>query len=68
MCGYCHMAIDWFKENSIEYEEFDVSQDQAKRNELIKKTGQMGVPVIEVGNEIVIGFDKNRLSELLGIK
>jgi len=66
-CGYCHMAKDWFNENNIEYEEFDVSSDAEKRDEVVQKTGQMGVPVIEVGNDIVIGFDKKRLSELLGI-
>lgn len=66
-CVYCDMAKDWFKENNIEYEEFDVSQDEAKKNEVIEKTGQMAVPVIQVGEELVIGFDKKRLSELLWI-
>jgi len=67
-CGYCTVAKDWLKENNIEYKEFDVAMDEEKRNELIKKTGQMAVPVIEVGEDIVIGFDKKKLSELLGIK
>lgn len=67
-CSYCHIAKDWFKENNIEYEEFDVSMDEEKRSELVEKTGQMAVPVIEIGDETIIGFDKNRLSELLGIK
>jgi glutaredoxin-like YruB-family protein len=67
-CSYCHIAKDWFKENNIEYEEFDVSQDEVKRNKLVEKTGQMAVPVIEIGNETIIGFDKKKLSELLGIK
>jgi len=66
-CGYCHMAKDWFDENNIEYEEIDVSTQPDKRNELVEKTGQMAVPVIEVGEEIIIGFDKKRLSELLKI-
>ena len=66
-CGYCHMAKDWFDENNIEYEEIDVSAQPDKRNELVEKTGQMAVPVIEVGEEIIIGFDKKRLSELLKI-
>jgi len=67
-CTYCIMAKDWFKQNKIDYEEIDVSQDEEKRNELIEKTGQMAVPVIEIGEERIIGFDKARLSELLGIK
>lgn len=67
-CTYCIMAKQWFGENNIEYEEFDVSEDEAKRNELIEKTGQMAVPVIEVGDERIIGFDKGRLKELLSVK
>jgi len=66
-CGYCNVAKDWLKENNVEYTEFDVSIDEEKRNQLIEKTGQMAVPVIKIGNDIVIGFDKNKLSELLGI-
>jgi len=62
------MAKDWFKEKGIEYEEFDVSIDEAKRNELIEKTGQMAVPVITIGDETIIGFDKAKISELLGVK
>ncbi len=67
-CAYCVMAKEWFKENNIEFEEFDVSQDEKKRNELIEKTGQMAVPVIIVGEETIIGFDKAKLSELLEVK
>lgn len=66
-CIYCRMAKDWFKENGIEYTEYDLSVDTVKRDEVIKKTGQMGVPVIEIGGEIVIGFDRKRTEQLLGI-
>ena len=66
-CVYCNMAKDWFKEKKIEYEEIDVAADETKRNELIAKTGQLAVPVIEVDDEVTIGFDKNRLSQLLGV-
>lgn len=64
-CVYCNMAKDWFKEKNIEYEEIDVAADETKRNELIAKTGQLAVPIIEVDGEMIIGFDKNRLSQLL---
>ena len=67
-CTYCFMAKDWFKENNIKYEEIDVSQNEEARKKLVEKTGQMAVPVIEVGEETIIGFDKNKLSELLDIK
>lgn len=66
-CVYCRMAKDWFDEKGIQYQEYDLSQDAVKRDEVVKKTGQMAVPVIEVGDEIVIGFDKGRLSKLLEI-
>lgn len=67
-CIYCKMAKQWFKENNISYEEKDVSSDAQARQEMIDKSQQMGVPVIEVGGELIIGFDKERLSELLNIK
>lgn len=67
-CPYCIKAKQWLEENNIEYEDFDVSQNEKNRNELIKKSGRTAVPVIEAGNEIIIGFDKNRLAELLGVE
>lgn len=66
-CAYCHMAKDWLKENKIDYIEHDISADAQKREEITQKTGQMGVPVIEIGGDIIIGFDKERLAFLLGI-
>lgn len=66
-CVYCRMAKDWLKEKEIEYTEFDLSLDAVKRDEVVKKTGQMGVPVIEIDGEIVIGFDRKRIEQLLGI-
>ncbi len=67
-CVYCKMAKEFFKENNVFYEEKDVSIDAAGRDEMIKKSGQMGVPVIDVDGKIVIGFDKKELSKLLNIK
>lgn len=67
-CVYCKMAKQWFKEKNISYEEKDVSADAEAREEMINKSQQMGVPVIEVGDNLVIGFDKEKLSELLNIK
>ena len=71
-CGYCNIAKSFFEENNIEYTAYDVAEDEGKRNEMVEKTGQMGVPVIIIGDEgaepeIVIGFDKTRISELLGL-
>lgn len=64
-CIYCRMAKDWFKEKGIKYTEFDLSVDTEKHEEVIKKTGQMAVPVIEIDGEIIIGFDKAKISKLL---
>lgn len=69
-CGYCKMAKEFFTENEVAFEEFNVAEDEVKRNEMVEKTGQMGVPVITVASEdsdpeVVIGFDKPRLTELL---
>lgn len=66
-CVYCKMAKEYFAENNVAFEEKDVARDLAAREEMIQRTGQMGVPVIQVGTEIIIGFDKERLTGLLGI-
>lgn len=66
-CHFCQMAKDFLKEKGIEYTEFDVAHDLDKRQEMIQKSGQMGVPVIFVGNEMIIGFDRERLVATLGI-
>lgn len=67
-CVYCKMAKAFFKENGFEYTELDVSRDAKARDEAISRSGQMGVPVIDINGEIVVGFDKSRISELLNIK
>ena len=67
VCMYCKMAKEWFEKNKIQYLEYDLSSDSVKREEVFKKTGQMAVPVIDIEDEIVIGFDKPKLSKLLDI-
>jgi glutaredoxin-like YruB-family protein len=64
-CHFCHMAKDFFAENNIAYTEFDVAADAEKRSEMMEKTGQMGVPVIEIGDQYVIGFNESKIKELL---
>ena len=65
-CHYCNMAKEYFKENNVEYTEHDVAADADKRQAMIDLTGQMGVPVIQIGQDIVIGFDEDKVKELLG--
>ncbi|MFA6552117.1 MAG: glutaredoxin domain-containing protein [Candidatus Paceibacterota bacterium] len=67
-CVYCNMAKTYLKGNKIEYEDYDVGADIEKRKEMIEKSGQMGVPVIIIGSEVIVGFDKERLASTLGIK
>jgi glutaredoxin-like YruB-family protein len=64
-CAFCKMAKEYFKENKIEYEEYNVAENAEKRQEMFEKTGQMGVPVIEVNGNIIIGFDKSKVEEAL---
>ncbi len=66
-CTYCNAAKEFFKQNAVEYTNFDVAVDLVKRQEMIEKSGQMGVPVIFIDGELVVGFDKDRISELLGV-
>lgn len=62
------MTKEFFKNNNVEYEEHNVATDTVAREEMIKKSGQMGVPVIDIDGEIIVGFDRGRLAELLGVK
>ena len=66
-CVYCKKTKDFFKEHNIEFSEFDVTTDTAKRDEMIQNSGQMGVPVIDVDGTMVVGFDEPKLRELLNI-
>ena len=64
-CHFCHMAKDYFTENNVAYTDHNVAADPSKRQEMIEMTGQLGVPVIKIGDDIVIGFDQERVKELL---
>ena len=67
-CVYCNMAKTFFKANGISFTEHDIASDITKRKEMIDKTGQMGVPVIDAGGEVIVGFDEVKLKSVLGIK
>ena len=71
-CGYCKLAKQYFDENNIEYTEIDVTSDKVKQKEMVDKSGQMGVPVIIIEKdgqeEVLIGFQKDKLAEILNIK
>ncbi len=66
-CPYCIMAEDFLKEHKIKFEHVDVSKNQERAQEMIEKSGQMGVPVIDVDGEIIVGFDQDKLEKALGL-
>ena len=67
-CTWCHILKHFLEENKIKFKEIDVSKDREAALEMIEKSGQRGVPVIEIDGEMIIGFDKEKISKKLGIK
>lgn len=66
-CHFCHAAKDFFTANHVQFTDYNVASDLDKRKEMIEKSGQMGVPVITIGSDLVVGFDEGRLKELLAV-
>ncbi len=66
-CPYCVALKSFLKENKIDFEALDVTEDLKAQDEMIDKSGQMGVPVVDIDGEIVIGFDRERIKQLLGM-
>ena len=66
-CPYCKMAKQFLEENNIQFESIDVSTNQAAAQEMISKSGQMGVPVLIIDEQVVVGFDKGKIKKLLGV-
>lgn len=64
-CAFCKLAKEYFKQHKIEYTEKDVTEDMAAQAEMLAKSQQMGVPVIDIDGQIVVGFDQPRLESLL---
>ena len=66
-CPWCIRAKQFLKENNIYFQDIDVSSDQIAADEMMKKTGQMGVPVLDIDGQIIVGFDKEKIKQLLGL-
>jgi len=66
-CPYCVLAEEFLKENKIEFEKINVQENKEKAKKMIEKSGQSGVPVIDIDGKIIVGFDKEKIKELLGI-
>ncbi|MBM3206044.1 MAG: NrdH-redoxin [Candidatus Staskawiczbacteria bacterium] len=67
-CVYCHSLMEYLKSKNIEYKDIDVSKDEKELEKMVAISGQMGVPVIDIDGNVVIGFDKKRVDELLNLK
>ncbi|MGM0441693.1 MAG: glutaredoxin family protein [Elusimicrobiota bacterium] len=67
-CPHCRRLKKFLDENNIEYQNFNVGDNKEKAQEMIDKSGQMGVPVIDMDGQIIIGFNKDKIKELLNIK
>jgi len=67
-CHFCHLAKAFFNDHNVKFVEHDVMSDIDKRKEMVERSGQMGVPVIFIGDEMIIGFDQQRIVSLLGIE
>ena len=67
-CPYCKMVKSFLAQNNIQFEDVDVSSNQMLAQEMVAKSGQMGVPVVDVDGKIIVGFDRQKISEALGLK
>ena len=66
-CPYCLKVKQFLKDSGVKFEEIDVSADQAKVQEMVEKSGQMGVPVLDIGGDIIVGFDKDKILQALAL-
>ncbi len=66
-CPYCIRTKQFLRENNVAYEDYDVSVDQVKGQEMIDRSGQMGVPVIDIEGTVIVGFDKEKIKQALGL-
>jgi glutaredoxin 3 len=66
-CPYCKMVKQYFDENGVAYQDVDVAADEKAAEEMVKKSGQMGVPVVDINGQIIVGFDKEELASVLNL-
>ncbi len=67
-CGFCRAAKHYLRQRGIRFKEVDVSRDPAAARDMQRRSGQMGVPVIDIGGQIVVGFDRSKIDRLLGLR
>ena len=67
-CSFCNQAKHYFREKNIRFTDVDVSKDQSAARDMMRRTGQMGVPVILINNKAIVGFDRSKINQMLNIK
>lgn len=67
-CSYCRMAKKYLREQGIKFKDVDVSRDQTAARDMVKRSGQQGVPVLDIGGKIVVGFDRLKIDHYLGLR
>ena len=67
-CSYCRMAKKYLREQGIKFKDVDVSRDQTAARDMLKRSGQQGVPVLDIGGKIVVGFDRPKIDQYLGLR
>jgi glutaredoxin-like YruB-family protein len=68
VCPYCHTLKEFLKEKGVAFEDIDISKDEKVMNYMIDKSGQMGVPVVEIDDQMIVGFDREKILNLLDLK
>ena len=66
-CPYCHMAKEFLRQHGVKYEDVDVGSDEKAAEEMVEKSGQMGVPVIEIDGKVIVGYDADAIRKALGL-
>lgn len=66
-CSYCNMAKQYFRQKNVKFTDIDVTRDQAAARDMVRRSGQMGVPVIDIGGKIVVGFNRPKIDQMLGL-
>jgi glutaredoxin-like YruB-family protein len=66
-CHFCHMAKEWLTSKGIPFTDYNVGENAEKRKEMVEMTGQLGVPVIKIGDEVMVGFSPDHMAKALGI-
>ncbi|MBP6949098.1 MAG: glutaredoxin family protein [Candidatus Pacebacteria bacterium] len=66
-CHFCHMAKEWLESKGVPFIEYNVGTDTEKRKEMMEMTGQLGVPVVRIGDNVMIGFNPDQMAKILEI-